>query len=75
LSVNNKGTVSGITTGGKGGTISQALDNHGGAESLGGAPKSPNNFTSTFFNTVNFFLKDLRFEYGAPNVLFAPGAV
>jgi len=41
-----------------------------GAESLWGrrltarTPKSPNNFTGTFFNTVHLLPKDLRFEYG-----------
>jgi len=29
-----------------------------------GAPKCPNNVTSTFFNTVHLLPKDLRFEYG-----------
>jgi len=39
-----------------------------------GAPKSLNNLTSTFFNTVNFLPKDLKLECGAPNLLLYPGA-
>jgi len=60
-----------------------------GAELLREAPKSPNNFTSTFFNTVNLVSKELRFAHGesnvdhggagsttgAPNLFFAPGAI
>jgi len=38
--------------------------NSPGAESLRGAPKSPNNVTSTFFNAVRLLPKDLRFEHG-----------
>jgi len=38
-----------------------------------GAPKSPNNFTSTFFNTVNFLPKDFRFENGAAKLASCPG--
>jgi len=70
---------SGVTTGGKGCTIPRAPDHYGGAESLRrvkcflGAPKSHNNFTITFFNTVNFFLKDLRFEHGSAKLVSCPG--
>jgi len=32
-----------------------------GGKSLRGTPKSPNNVTSTFFNTVHLLLKDFRF--------------
>ena len=35
-----------------------------GTESPRGVPKSPNNVTSTFFNTVNLLQKELRFEHG-----------
>jgi len=66
-----------------------ALNHCGGAELLMEAPKSPNNVTSTFFNTVNLPSKDLRltigapnFDHGgagstrgAPNLFFAPGAI
>jgi len=45
-------TVRGITRGGKGGAIPWAPNHYGrGAESLRGAPKTPNNVTSTFFNS------------------------
>jgi len=50
-----------------------------GAELLWGAPKSPHNVTSTFFNTVSLLSKELRFDHvgagsttGAPNSFFAP---
>ena len=46
-----------------------------GAELLRGAPRSPNNVTSTFFNAVDLPLKDISFEHEAPNLLLAPGAV
>ena len=36
-----------------------------GTKSLRRAPKSPNNFTSTFFNTVHLLPKDLRLEHGS----------
>ena len=35
-----------------------------GAESLRGVQKSPNNVTSTFFNTVHLLLKELTLEHG-----------
>jgi len=37
-----------------------------------GAPKSPNNVTSTFFNTVHLLLKDLRFEHGGAKLASCP---
>jgi len=40
-----------------------------------GAPKSPHIITSTFLNTANLLPKDLRFEHGAPNLLFAPNPI
>ena len=49
----------------RGGNNSPGAGSYVGAESLQGTPKSPNNFTSTFFNTVNFLLRDLRFEHGS----------
>ena len=45
----------------------------GGTEWLWGAPKSPYNVTSTFFNTVHLLLKDLRFEHGVVKVASCPG--
>jgi len=42
-----------------------------------GAPQSPNNVSSTFFNTVHLFPKDLKISgsnKGAPNLLLAQGA-
>jgi len=38
-----------------------------------GAPKSPKNVTSTFFNTVHLFPKDLRFEHGGAKLASCPG--
>jgi len=38
-----------------------------------GSPKSPNSFTSTFFNRVNFLPKDLRFEHGGAKFAYCPG--
>jgi len=35
-----------------------------GAKSLRGAPKRPNNVTSTFFSMVHLLLKKLKFEHG-----------
>jgi len=40
-----------------------ALNYCRGAELLLEAPKSPNNVTSTFFNTVNLPSKELRFDH------------
>jgi len=38
-----------------------------------GTPKSPNNVTSTFFNTVHLVPKDLRFEHGGVKLASCPG--
>ena len=60
----------GRNEGGKGGTIPWAPIRYGGAESLQGrrisaeAAESPNNVTSTFFNTANLLSNELRFHYG-----------
>jgi len=43
-----------------------------GTNCLLGAPKSPKNFTSTFFNTGNFLPKDLRFENGGAKLASCP---
>ena len=46
----------------------------GGAEWLPGPPKSPNNVTNTFFNTVHLLPKTSGSNMGAPKLLLAPGA-
>ena len=38
-----------------------------------GTPKSPNNVTNTFFNTVYLLPKDLRFEHGGAKLASWPG--
>ena len=38
-----------------------------------GAPKSSNNVTSTFFNTVHLLPKDLKFEHGGAKRASCPG--
>jgi len=38
-----------------------------------GAPKSSNNVTSTFFNTVHLLPKDLKFEHGGIKLASCPG--
>jgi len=58
---------------GKRDTIPRAPNHYGGADSLRGTPKSPNNVTSTFFNTVYLFPKDLRFERGGSKLDSCPG--
>jgi len=40
-----------------------SLNHSRGAELLLDAPKSPNNVISTFFNTANLPLKELRFDH------------
>jgi len=40
-----------------------------------GAPKRPNNVTSTFFNTVHLLPKDLRFKHGGAKLAYCPGAI
>jgi len=58
----------------KGGAIPRATPNHcGAAEWVRGAPKSPNNVTSIFFNTVHVLLKDLSFEHGGAKFASCPG--
>ena len=46
---------------GQGGANPREPNNYGGAEWMQGTSKSPNNVTSTFFNTIYLLLKDLRF--------------
>ena len=68
----------GVTRGQRG-TISWAPNHYEGAESCGGrrmtagAPKSPNNVTSTFFNIVHLLPKVLRFEHWGAALAFWPG--
>jgi len=51
----------------------QGGHNSPGAESLRGAPKSPKNVPSTFFNTVYLLPKDLWFEHGGAKLASCPG--
>ena len=44
-----------------------------GRRMTAGGAKSPNNVTSTFFNTVHFLPKDLRFEHGDTKLVSFPG--
>jgi len=39
----------------------------------GAAPISPNNVTSTFFNTLHLLPKDIRFEHGDAKLASCPG--
>jgi len=55
--------------------VGQGGHKNPGAESLLEAPKSPNNVTSTFFNTEHLLPKDLWCKHGAPNFLLVPGAI
>jgi len=72
-------TVQGRNYGGKGEQfpgrriIMGAPNHYGGAKYLLGAPNSPNNFTITSFNTVNFLPKDLRFEQWGAKHASCPG--
>jgi len=70
----------GVTTGRHGGAqfpgrrIIMGMANHcGRLKCLSVAPKSPNNFASTFFNTVNVLPKSLRFEHGGNKLATCPG--
>jgi len=73
------GLISRAQRGGKWGEIPRAPNHTGGAEILrgrrmtAGVPKSPNNVTSTFFNTVDLLPKDLRFEHGGGEIASCPG--
>jgi len=65
--------------GGTGGTIPGhrvtmgASNQCGGRRMTAGLPKSPNNVTSTLFNTVHLFPKDLRYEQGGTKLASCPG--
>jgi len=69
----------GVTTGVQGSQfpgrrVTMGAPNHcGPPNGCGGAPKSPNNVTSTFFNTVHLLPKGLRFEHGSAKVASCPG--
>jgi len=67
------GITRGVTRGGKGDAIPRALNHWGGVEWLRGAPNSPNNITSTFFNEVHLLPRDLRFEHGDAKLVSCPG--
>jgi len=47
--------------------------NSPGVKSLREPPKSPNNVTSTFFNTVHLRPKDLRFEHKGAKLVSCSG--
>jgi len=66
-------TWQGYNEGDKQGTFPRVLNQYGGAKSLREAPKSPNNVTRTFFNTVYWLPKDLRFEYVGAKLASRPG--
>jgi len=57
-------------TRGQGGAIPREPSHYGapfhcgGRRMAAGSPKSPNNITSTFFNTVHLLAKDLSFDHG-----------
>ena len=51
----------------------QGEHNSPGAESLRGVPKSSNNVTSAFFNTVRLLPKGLIFEHGGAKLASCPG--
>jgi len=63
----------GRNDGGKVSTIPLAPNQYGGAESLHGAPKRPNNATSTFFNILHLLPKYLRFEHRGAKLAYCPG--
>jgi len=65
----------GLTRTGQWDTISRAPNPYGGAESLRGAPKSSNNVTSTFFNTIHLLPKDSRFEHGGAKLASCPSDI
>ena len=65
----------GVTRGGKGVIIPRAPNHYGERRMTAGAPKSPNNATSTFFNAVHLLPKDLKFEHGGAKLLLTPGAI
>jgi len=54
----------------RGVAIPRALKYCGGRRMIVGAPKSPNTVTSTFFNTVDLLLEDLRLEHGGGQTCF-----
>jgi len=58
--------LQGRNEGDKGGKIPRAPNHYGGA-------KSPNNVTSTFFNTVHLLPEDLRFKHGGAKLASCSG--
>jgi len=64
----------GINEGGQGGTIPRDQNHCGGSKSLRAMPKSPNNVTTTCFNTEHLLPKDLRFKHGGAK-LAVPGTI
>ena len=55
------------------GAIPRVPNHYGQRLMTAGAPKSPNNVTSTFFNTVHLLPKDLKFEQGGAKRASCPG--
>jgi len=58
---------------GKAGAIPRAPSHYRGAKSLRAASKSPNNVTSTFFDTIHFLPKNLNFEHVGAKLASCPG--
>jgi len=58
---------------GKGGTIPWMPNHCEGRRITAGPPKSPNNVTSAFFNTVHLLPKDLSFEHWDTELASCPG--
>ena len=63
---NGDRTVRGVTRGARGAQFP-------GRRMTAGAPESPNNFASTFFNAVHLLPKGLRFEHGGAKRTSCPG--
>jgi len=69
----------GITRGARGAQfparrVTVGAPNHcGGRRMAAGAPKGPNNVTSTSFNAVHLLLKDLSLEHGSAKLTSCPG--
>jgi len=55
--------------------IQRALIANSGEGVTRGTPKSPNNVTSTFFNTVHLRPKDVGWNTGVQNLFLGPGAI
>jgi len=69
--------MQGRNEGSKRGATPRAPNHYWGDKSLQGTPKSPNDVTSTFFDTAHFFRKTSGSNMGAPNLgyLLLPAAI